>query len=635
MLRGLRYRVLLAVAAVATVALIAGAVLVVLDPNAQTLSEGMWWSLLRLTDPGYLGTEEGALRRTVALILTLLGYVLFLGLFIAILTNWLDDAISELHSGRTPVPFADHVVILGWTFCTPTIVTELLRSRDQVRRFLAGRDARELRIVILAPQLDDDLVRMVHARIAGLRKNGRVYVRAGSQLKIDHLERTSLRDAAVMILPTSYGSNGGPEAIDAQTVKTLRSVSRIACDTDTTLPLAVAEIFDGRRRTVAGRAYAGPTEIIATDQLISRFITQSVRHNGLFDVFAEFLAPAAGSVLQVLPASAHAGVAFGRLRSPRAVLLGIVRSGDQQSVLNPHPDTVLEADDHLVFIAWHSDECEVRVEHQKVAVTENALFTEDVPEQHRVLILGWNRKVPAILDEFRSYGNDFFQIDVASAVPSRERDILIEGYDCSLSEWSVRQIEADLTVPGVLEQLEPHAFDNIVLLASDRFADQDQADANTVFTYLALTDLIPDENPRPELIIELLDAENLPLFPSDKEDIIVSPRLVSHMLAQVSLCRELAPVIRELAQPTGAQIQLLPALQYLGTEDSMSFDGIEQAAFERGQIALGIRRVQGTASRVELNPDRAVAWKFGPDDEVVVLATVNKQHQALRTTNSQ
>lgn len=591
----------------------------------------MWWSLLRLTDPGYLGSEEGAVRITVSLILTLLGYVLFLGLFIAILTNWLDDAISKLQSGLTPVPFSDHVVILGWTYCTPTIVTELLRSRDQVRRFLAGRDARELRIVILAPHIDDDLIGAVRAQIAGLKKNGRVYVRSGNQLNIEHLERTALRDAAVVILPTAYGSNGDAAAIDAQTVKILRSASGIARDTGTPLPLAVAEIFDGRRRNVARRAYAGPTEIIATDQLLSRFIAQSVRHNGLFDVFTEFLAPAAGTALQVLPATVRAGARFGSLRSPRAVLLGIVSSSDQRAVLNPHPDTVLEADDHLVFIAHHHEACELRTEHRNVAVKRNALLPEAVNERRRVLILGWNRKVPAMLDEFRSYRNDSIQIHVASAIPSREREAMIERYDCSLTEWPVRQIEADLTVPGVLERLEPHAFDNIVVLASDSSAEQDQADANTVFTYLALTGLIPDENPRPELIIELLDEQNLPLFPSEKEDIIVSPRLVSHMLAQVSLCRELAAVIRELAQPSGAQIQLLPARRYLETDDSTRFGNIEETAFARGHIALGIRRVQGTASRVELNPDRAAACNFGPDDEVVILATMDNEPQPSTT----
>ena len=146
-----------------------------------------------------------------------------------------------------------------------------------------------------------------------------------------------------------------------------------------------------------------------------------------------------------------------------------------------------------------------------------------------------------------------------------------------------------------------------------------------IFTYLSLLEILPEENPRPELIIELLDEQNEPLFPLDKEDVIVSPRLVGQLLAQVSLRRELAAVINELAQPSGAQILLQPAQEYLETSGSVKYADLESAAAARSQIALGWRRTQGTDSSVTLNPDRKLEWELAAGDEIVVLASYTEK----------
>ena len=95
-LRGLQYRLLLAAAVVAAVALVAGGLVALLDPGFSELSEAVWWAFLRLTDPGYTGDDEGLARRFVATVVTVLGYVLFLGLLIASLTQWLDDTILDM-----------------------------------------------------------------------------------------------------------------------------------------------------------------------------------------------------------------------------------------------------------------------------------------------------------------------------------------------------------------------------------------------------------------------------------------------------------------------------------------------------------------------------------------------------------
>lgn len=622
-LRGLGYRLLLAASIVAVVALVAAGLVLLLDAGFSEPGEAVWWAFLRLTDPGYLGDDEGVARRSVSTVVTVLGYVLFLGLLIAILTQWLNDMIRKLESGLTPVAVSDHVIVLGWTHRTPTIVSELLSTRGRLQRFLQSRGARDLRIVIMAEHVDGDLVRKLRERLGRLWSDQQVLLRSGTPLRVDHLERVGFRDAAVLILPGADFGERKPETVDAETVKTLMAVSENASESGAAPPLAVAELYDGRRALVARQAYGGDSEILATDEIISRLIAQSVRQRGLCSVFSELLTLHAGNALYVRRFEDQAGAKFRDLRGafPKAILLGKVCSGEQGPALNPDPETVLEAEDLLVLVARSFEDCVPGATRRASVSASTAAPSRPAPEERRVLILGWSRKAPALLGEFERYGGNALEIDVVSSTPLEERESAMARRGPGEPSGRVRQIQAGYTAPGVLEDLEPQRYDNIVLLASEQLAEEEQADATTVFAYLMLRGLLPEGGPRPRLFIELMDEENEFLFRREHEDVIVSPTLVGYLLSQVALRRELAAIFAELSRPWGAQIVLQPALEYLATRGPVRFEDLECAAAARGEIALGLRRAQGPAADLALNPDRDAEWTLARGDEVVVLAS--------------
>jgi hypothetical protein len=622
-LRGLRYRLLIAAAIVAAVALVAGGLIALLDSGFSELSKEVWWAFLRLTDPGYLGDDEGMARRTVSTVVTVLGYVLFLGLLIAILTQWLNDLIRKLEAGVTPVALSDHVILLGWTHRTPAIVRELLGTGGRLQRFLARRGARDLRIVILAEHVDDALTRELRERLGDLWSDRRVFLRSGTPLRVDHLERVAFRDAAVLILPGADFAERRPEIVDAQTVKTLMAVSKHARESGAPHPLAVAELFDGCRAIVARQAYAGDSEILAADDIIGRLIAESVRQRGLCSVFTELLTLHRGCALYVRQIEELAGSKFRDAGGAfsRAILIGTVRPGEGWPALNPDPETVLEAKDLLVFVARSFEDCVPGATAQSSTPISSAAPLQQVSESRRVLILGWSRKVPALLEDFARYGADAFEIDVVSATPVEEREAALERHASDSSSGRVRQIVAGFTAPGVLERLEPQRYDNIVLVASERLDEEKQADATTVFAYLMLRGLLPEESPRPEVFVELLDEENEFLFERECEDVIVSPMLVSYLISQVALCRELAAVFAELSRPQGARFVLQPAQEYLATNGPVRFEDLDRAAAARGEIAIGLRRTEGPDGGLTLNPDRDAEWTLASSDEVVVLAS--------------
>ena len=102
-LRGARYRLLLMVALIGVVSIIAGARVFRATPDFPSLREAIWWAFLRLTDPGYLGDDKGFVLALVSTVVTVLGYILFMGSLIAIMTQWLNETIRRLESGLTPV----------------------------------------------------------------------------------------------------------------------------------------------------------------------------------------------------------------------------------------------------------------------------------------------------------------------------------------------------------------------------------------------------------------------------------------------------------------------------------------------------------------------------------------------------
>src|SRR5699024_11498336 len=76
--KGARFQLLVVAAVIGLIALLGGLALRV-GGAGESLVDAVWWAFLRLTDPGYLGDDEGAWRRFVSTVLTISGYVVFLG----------------------------------------------------------------------------------------------------------------------------------------------------------------------------------------------------------------------------------------------------------------------------------------------------------------------------------------------------------------------------------------------------------------------------------------------------------------------------------------------------------------------------------------------------------------------------
>lgn len=627
--RGLFHQLVFVAAIIATISVVGGLLAWLLTGQFPSARGGMWWSFLRLTDPGYLGDDEGTVLRVQSTIITVLGYVLFLGSLVAIMTEWLSRTMRKLESGMAPIAMRGHVVILGWTNRTPEILGQLLSAKARLARFREMHDQRILRVVVVADEVSAELQARLRNLLGHRWRARQIFLRAGSGLEPADLERFDLRRAAAIVVPGDEFSYGGAESSDARVVRTLLNLRPIleSIPEDARPPIVV-EMFDPGKERAARRAIKGRLEFVPGDAVIARILAQTIRDPRLARVFIELLSQHRGCALFVrgFPelAGAHPVEVDGCF--DRAVTIGAVRREAYRPVthLNPPLGFRLRRDDLLALIARTYEDCEPTRDAQYARrATLTARTTTQPRSTRRVLILGWSHKTVSILRKIMRSDLLDFDVTIVSRIREAERDDRLRHALGDSSRVRVRQIEADYSASGVLESLELPTFDSITILASMTMETAEEADARSSLGYELVKSLleeqIPDGEKRPTVIVELVDPANARLF-SDPEDVVlVGPQLLGYLQANVVLQDELNSVFNELFAPGGAEVAVRPAADY-GLTGSMSYGEVEQRVMSYGEIALGL--LTGTGARnddIELCPPPDRSWSCEAEGGIIVI----------------
>ena len=629
LVKGAGFQLLVVAVFIALISL-AGGLLIMPLAETDDVGGAVWWAFLRLTDPGYLGDDVGNWRRFVATILTVSGYVVFMGTLVAILTRWLIAKMTDLERGLTPVTLKNHIVVLGWTSQTLPLLGELLGASGRVRRFLEKHETNRLRLVVLSEQASASQVHELRSEPGIGRKARQVILRAGTAIQPDALQRVACLQAAAVIVPSAAHEAGSLVTSDVETVKALLSIAAQARHMSAPLPYVVAEIQDVRKHPVIERAYPGEVEVVAGDATISRLMVQNILHPGLSEVFNELLTAGEGNELYIRGGEALAGMTLGELASvrPEAIVLGILTrhtDGKNWQVELPAPsDTVIGAADRVVMMARDYAETEPvpRAEPLPVVSRVEPVVKEQEAAEvvHRVLVLGWNRRVPGLIAEFTSYGRRTFELDIMSVVPAEERQREIDRYLGERPTLACHHVEADYMVEGALRRVGPGDYDSIMLLSSDRLASGEEADARAMVGYLQLEDILSEGGHRPQIIMELSDPDNRDLLTGHQSEMMISPMIISHVLAQVALRRELRNVLDELFTVGGPEIQFRSIEDY-PLPASADFQVLEKILASEGDVALGVLRGQPDerGRRLMLNPPRRQYLDLQPGDRLVVL----------------
>lgn len=624
LMRGPLSRILLVAALIAGISLFGGVLAFTWTTQFRSLTEAVWWSFLRLTDPGYLGDDQGVFLRTLSTIITVLGYVIFLGALVAIMTQWFMQTMRALSAGLTPMVRKNHIVIIGSTNRTTTIVHELFSSSGRVKSFLRLRGASQLHVAILSERPPEEILEELRSGLGDVYRRSAITVRHGSPLKLDHLRRVDFLRASAILVPADDERGTGWSTGDEDTTKVLLAIGQAMRDESPPRPpVLVAEVSSDEKASLARRAYGGDSEIVPTEQMVAWMIAQEVKCPGTLAIFDELLAREDGHRLYVGPADVVAGRRVEEVAHllPEAIVIGLLRG--TTPLVNPSPELLVEAGDRLLAIATDLRLVSAFDRGARVEVPGGLSLREVaiVDQSRRVLLLGWSRKVPALVDALGGGSAPATQIDVFGRVPIPEREILIQRGCPEKHAAMVRHLEGDVTSRRDLSKLDFAQYDHVILVASDRLESDAESDARTILSSLAVDELLGD-NPGPRILVEMLHPENARLLQKRALTVVQSAAIPSMLLTQVCLYRELHAVFDDIVRPGGAEIRIVRA-QVLGlTPGRYRFVQVFNAAQYCGVTLLGVvGLVHGSA----LVPGRDAPVDLTLDTALIVLLTDNRE----------
>jgi ion channel POLLUX/CASTOR len=576
--------------------------------ESLSFGEAAWASLMRTLDAGTMGGDTGWGYRAIMFLVTLTG-IFILSTLIGVLSSGLEGRIEQLRKGRSRVVETGHTVILGWSEQIFAIVTELIE---------ANQSRPDAAIVVLAPNDKVEMEDALRSRIAH-RGTTRLVCRTGDPTDPVDLKIASLEQARSIVLLASERTDDDHNA-DVDTVKSLLAIVNDPQRSSTKYNI-VAEIRDPRHAELAKLVGKDEVEVVLVGDLIARIIAQTCRQSGLSVVYNDLL-DFAGDEIYCRDASDLVGQPFSTALQAyeNASVLGLLPRGGR-AALNPSRDTLIQAGDQLVCVA--ADDAGWSRAVPLVPPTLMAKPVGVIRHPEHVLVLGWNWRGARLVSELDQYVAAGSSITIF-ATQAEPHDV--EEQVGGLVHAQLRVEQRDITERASLELAFRRSYAHVIVLCESDHTSARQADNRTLMTLLLLRAIMAGQGTRASVVTEMLDVKNRQLAEAAQvDDFIVSDRMISLMLAQITENPRLGDIFAQLFQAEGSEVYLKPVERYVATGTEVSMAALIEIASHQGEVAFGFRIAANAndASKnhgVTINPNKSTQVRFAPGDQLVVLA---------------
>lgn len=586
----------------------------------------LYITFLEITDPGNMAQDmySNTGYKVLAIFAGIAGIVM-LSALIAFITTALDQKIHELKRGRSKVIEEGHTLILGWN---EQRIVEILRELK-----LANESEKDACVVILADKDKEEMDDVLRLRLTDT-KTTRMVTRSGDVSTLTNLDMVSLEACKCVIILASCDDTDSAElkaSSDAKAIQTVLATMGNNIDDDEFT--AVVEIFNPTYREIVRSSFPEHVITVNTSDILAKLLVQTSRSAGLSVVYNEILS-FDGCELYFY-GSEWSGVSFGEIayRFPDGVPMGI-RDGNGTITSNPDASRKLAPDDEILILA--DDDSTIEYMDKPVAVPRDIPLANRRHTQRieRELMIGWTFKSIAIIREFADYIIAGSEIGVLLKKPSRQQRSEIEALDAELDGIGVQLLEKDCLNIDDLMSVEPFRYDNIIILAGaesdDGPIDAARVDSENIVALLLLRRIFseyPTESRNTKLITEIHDSQNDALVAkAGVQDVIISNRLVSMIMAQISENRDIEKVYDDIFNEEGSEIYLKPARLYFEEFPvEVTFADMMAIAQKRSEICMGLKIRSLEHSREDNNgitliPEKNTTYKLKADDSLVVLA---------------
>jgi hypothetical protein len=308
-----------------------------------------------------------------------------------------------------------------------------------------------------------------------------------------------------------------------------------------------------------------------------------------------------------------------------SAVIGINNKANSVILINPPMDYVLMPGDEVIAIT-EDDDSLIPSTTKDFSINEAAIQhsnnSESSPE--KILMLGWNTRGGLLLRELNDYVAKNSIVDIISSFPIDES--IISNYKNDFKNLIINFTHKDTTDNSVIRDLNIVDYNSIQVLCYREEMEIQEADASTMITLLHLRHISETLNKEIKIVSEMLDIKNRDLANVTKaDDFIVSDKLISLMMSQVSENKQLMRVFEDLMRSEGSEIYLKPINDYIKTEESVNFYTLMESAKRRGDTAIGYRinsliHNQDAAYGVVINPKKDDYIQFTDLDKIIVLS---------------
>lgn len=551
-------------------------------------SSAVWWAFLRLSDPGYLGDDQGTLIRVISTVLTVAGYVLFLGAMVALMTQWMWRQIRSLEEGRTPLSLKGHVVIAGMDHRTPELIREMLLSSERLSLFLRRLRRSKLSVVVLTSRPGIEALQVLRAELGDLWRDGQIIVRFGRASDPDDLARVDITNAAVVIVPQVEATQG-----DARASTILAAINHTLIQSDSPSPLIITEFRHSESINVLKAFPKLSCEPVLSHATLTKIMAQSIKHAGLAKVFMELLSHSTGHEIYIRELPEMIGQSWGEIETQfeNVIPLGILRKFDHEAELLLDPSTILKENDRPIFMAEDLSKIIIsKRKNSELKSMEQALALPAIRSRN-ILIIGHAQSAQEISLELKKYRDFNATIDVAS----------------SIDEMSLINYNKIILLPQLTDDLRA-----------------DEVDQHTIHNYFMLRAQLAAIAHYPDVLVQLASASAAEAFALEARcDVIVPTLISSHLLAHIGLRRDLGVVFEEVLGSTGALMTMFaPHVYGISTEMEFDFLTLRQIVRAQGHVLLGVRiAVDEIKHRrtIELAPKSNKKYKLNHHDRLIIL----------------
>ena len=583
-----------------------------LHPNQDdnfNIFHSIWINLTHVLDPGTVGNHEDNWPfQLFMMIVTILGLVV-VSTLIGLVSSGILDKIDELRKGRSFVIEKDHVLILGWSAKIFTIIPEIV---------LANENQKSGTIVILA-ELDKVTMEDEIRDKVGSTGKTKLICRTGNPIDVHDLYIANPFETKSIIILDKDNENS-----DSQIIKTIVAIVTNPKRREEPYHIT-AEIENKKNYEVAKMVGGEEVELILSDEIISRIMVQTSRQSGLSVVYIELM-DFGGDEIYFMHEPTLVGKTFREILFAYrdSAIMGIQFS-DNSVVVNPPMDTIFQKGDKVIGIT-EDDDTLVPNSPAVIPIDESRIiYTEPIlQKKENIMIVGWNNRAHYIIKELDYYVTPGSVVKIVSKFDDAYK--IVKKISKSVKNVTLEFEVHDTTDREILENLNLADQDFIILLCYENYYPIQEADAQTLITLLHLRNFTEKRGDKYKIVSEMIDIRNRQLADvTSADDFIVSDKLISLMMSQVSENKFLMNVFEDLFDADGSEIYIKPAAEYVRLDEPMNFYTIVESAARKNEVAIGYRILANARDAekdygVTVNPPKNRQLTLTPDDRIIVLS---------------